>query len=279
MTPEQDNEERKNARDGSSIRSLFASHINELIEREVYWKQDEYPESVTPIYRQVLTMLSEMEISGYFADGPHPITLHHWGLEPRNIMVSQDSGGNWKISGIIDWDDALAVPRPLGRQPPIWIWHFPEDDPSASKYYNDDQFMYQFSPEISADGKILKTYFDEKVDRLLPGYTKDAYGRGLWLRRIWSFVKGGVWSEYVRGFFEQLPKDWDARHDGKILSKPDVADAEEPESGESPSEHCESELKDLGIEARETEPQLPRGFWTSTMDWIVVRIKALYNQA
>ena len=197
-------------RTGSDIKALLTSHLEMLIQDEVDSDSHEFDFSSTPLYRQCLSMLSEMESEGYFADQPHPIVLHHCDLEPRNLMVARDADGAWKITGIIDWDDALALPRPLARKPPVWIWWYPDEEPDAEVFYDDDQHGYP-EAELSDADRALKAYFDERVEELLPGYREDAYGRGKWMRRIWTFARAGAYSEYMRGFLEQVPKDWDAR--------------------------------------------------------------------
>lgn len=191
---------------GSDIKSLFTSLLNMYIDEEVENNIDQYAHSMTPLYRQLLLMLEDMESEGFFADQPHPITLHHWDLEPGNLMVEKASDGAWRICGVIDWDDAIAVPRPLARKSPVWIWHFPDEEPEG--FRDDDQFS---DPELSEEDKRLKAYFDTKIEELLPGYGQDAYGRGRWLRRIWSFARQGVYREYERDFVEQLVNDWAAR--------------------------------------------------------------------
>ncbi|XMA18417.1 hypothetical protein WAI453_011208 [Rhynchosporium graminicola] len=32
------------------------------------------------------------------------------------------TAGEWSVSGVLDWDDALAVPLVLSRVPPLWLW-------------------------------------------------------------------------------------------------------------------------------------------------------------
>ncbi|KAL9581342.1 MAG: hypothetical protein Q9203_005931, partial [Teloschistes exilis] len=78
-------------------------------------------------------MLDDLGTEGVvFRTRNSPIVLHHWDLEPRNLIVSNaktddDNNNNnphgaWKITGLIDWDDALALPLLLARPPPRWLW-------------------------------------------------------------------------------------------------------------------------------------------------------------
>ena len=207
-------------RAGPDIKSFLVSHLNGWIEKE--FKEAGEQESFTlPSLRQLLVILDEMDGGKIFKDGPYPIVLHHWDLEARNIMVEQ-SDGIWRICGIIDWDDALALPRPLARKPPAWIWDF---DPEGFTGYLDND--HHPNDELSEDSLVLKSYFDAKAATTLPNYLEDAYGRGRWLRRIWTFARNGADNMWYIELIKQLPADWAARpkpieprpEEGKCLSK------------------------------------------------------------
>lgn len=270
-------------RAGSDIKLLLQSHLNELIKNEVDSGSHEYDFSSAPLYKQCLSILEEMTSEGYFADQPHTIVLHHWDLEPRNIMVSKASGA-WKITGVIDWDDVVALPQPLARKMPVWIWWFPDEEPSASVYYNDDQYGY---PEPSGENRALKEYFDEKVEALLPGYKADCYERGRWLRRIWTFARRGVDSEYVRGFLAMVPRDWEARSKKQLPISEDLESeqpqseiphpggpgvvVEEEEPGERKQEHSDPEH----LKPREQRLAGVKGVWTVPIGWVRTLARAL----
>ena len=193
---------------GSDLVSFLTWHLRAWMQEEIDRDQHELSCSINPKFEKLLKMLEDINNESSFKDQPFPIQLHHWDLEPRNLMVSKASG-SWRICGIIDWDDALALPRPLARVPPRWIWHFPDEEPGLEDgFLNDDQFA---DPELSHEGKALKAYFDMRIEALLPGYCEDAYGRGRWLRRIWHFAKDGAFKTWEWDFLDQIPKDWAAR--------------------------------------------------------------------
>ena len=100
----------------------------------VQW--DDELSSTLPTFKRLLGMLQDLDNRSVFKDQPFPIVLHHWDFEPRNILV-ENSSGTWKISGIIDWDEAEAVPRLLARKPPVWMWDFSEEP--AEGFLNSDQ--------------------------------------------------------------------------------------------------------------------------------------------
>ena len=185
-------------RQGSDLQTLAQSLLNGWIERErkdeiirrEFWGKDlicSDDESWNiPTFKRLLSMLQDLEEQSAFKDQPFPIVLYHWDLEPRNILVENESG-SWKISGIIDWDEAEAVPRPLARRPPAWMWDFSEQPETG--FLNSDQYP---DPMLDAESQTLKDYFDRKVEEALPGYGEDAYGYGRWLRRMFPYCKLGL---------------------------------------------------------------------------------------
>lgn len=167
----------------------------------------------------MLAMLEALDREGVFAQSPYPIILHHWDLEPRNLLVEQDSAGAWRITGIIDWDDALVVPRPLARKPLDWIWDF---DPEGFTGYMDTDHHPKL--DLSNDMKDLKARFDTLAAEKLDGYLEDAYGSGRWLRGIWRFAKLGIYSTWYLDLVELLFKDWEARPKPVAAEKRTVGD-------------------------------------------------------
>ncbi|KAL9595198.1 MAG: hypothetical protein Q9219_006592 [cf. Caloplaca sp. 3 TL-2023] len=194
-------------REGFDLKAFLISYLNSWIEKETIREEtSEYDSPILPSLRELLVILDDLEREGAFRGAPNPIVLHHWDLEPRNIMV-QHVNDKWRITGIIDWDGALALPRPLARQPPEWIWDF-DTRPPYTRYLNNDHYSHE---HLSIQGKALKAHFDMKAADALPQYLEDAYGMGKWLRRIWTFAKGGPNSNWYIDLIRKLPSDWKAR--------------------------------------------------------------------
>ncbi|KAL8799662.1 MAG: hypothetical protein Q9182_005732 [Xanthomendoza sp. 2 TL-2023] len=97
-------------------------------------------------------ILDKLDAEGHFRE-PQTIVLHHWDLEPRNIKVSPTSTG-YKITGIIDWDDALALPRTLARRAPDWIWDFEKEGFTG---YLDTDFHPKSDADLSHQGLKSKS--------------------------------------------------------------------------------------------------------------------------
>ena len=191
-------------RAGPDVRSFLVSHLNGWIQKELNDEGEE--ESLTlPDLRQLLAMVEEMANEKAFNDGPYPVVLYHWDLEARNIMVEK-TDDTWRICGIIDWDDALALARPLARKPPAWIWDF---DPEGFTGYLDND--HHPNNDLSDENLALKAHFDAAAAAVLPDYLEDAYGRGRWLRRIWTFARTGANNAWYVELIKELPRDWTAR--------------------------------------------------------------------
>ncbi|KAL8914693.1 MAG: hypothetical protein Q9171_000705 [Xanthocarpia ochracea] len=203
-------------RSGLDLKLLLVSHIEGWIQKE---NKREKSYSLRSL-RFLLSMIDCLDREGAFKSRHCAVILHHWDLEPRNIMVSKTADRNWKITGIIDWDSALALPRPLARRAPDWIWDFNSEGFTG---YLDNDHHPKPDSELSAENSALKEYFDLKASAMLDGYADDTYGNGRWLRRIWTFARSGVDSMWYIDLVKILETDWTARP--KLAPSPTVSGA------------------------------------------------------
>lgn len=199
-------------RAGPDIKALLLSHIDGWIRSDA--NTDDGPYTL-PGYKDLLAIMRDLDREGAFNGGPCPVVLNHWDLEPRNIMVEK-IGEVWRICGVIDWDDALALPRPLARRAPDWIWDF---EPQEFTGFLDND--HHPNPKLSDDGIALKAYFDAQAAKVLEGYLEDAYGQGQWLRRIWTFARrGNSGNCWYLDLIKQMPDDWAARSTKPAVAQP-----------------------------------------------------------
>lgn len=176
----------KVARTGVQVNDLLVSHLDGWLEFERK-HSEKYNESSLriPYYTKMKTILEKLGAEGHF-DEPQSILLYHWDLEPRNIMVSPTSTG-YEITGIIDWDDALALPRTLTRRAPDWIWDFEKEGFTG---YLDTDSHPKAECDLTPENFGLKQYFDRRASLVLGDkYLDDAYGTGGLLRRMWTLIK------------------------------------------------------------------------------------------
>ncbi|KAL8836943.1 MAG: hypothetical protein Q9170_002704 [Blastenia crenularia] len=178
------------ARTGSNLKSFLTNHLEGWIAHDLN-KEPESESLTVPSLKKMLAMLSTFDNEETFPNHPHPIILHHCDLEPRNIMV-QHLNGSWKITGVIDWDEALALPVPLARQPPNWIWDF--DAEGYTGYFNTD---FQPTLDMSAEDAVLKAYFDAGISGVIDGYLEDAVVEYVLLELNEKMME--EWDERVEG--------------------------------------------------------------------------------
>ncbi|KAF5875501.1 uncharacterized protein Bfra_003955 [Botrytis fragariae] len=113
-------------------------------------------------------------------------TLWHPDFHPRNIMIVRHKS-DILLSGVIDWDNSLALPRIMTREPPSFLWNQPG---------------VLTQPEADA----VKQAFDETVEQLVPGYTEDAYSRPRVLIRALGMYSlyGPKWKHYGEISFDEF---------------------------------------------------------------------------
>ena len=192
-----------NDRAGQDLKALLLSHIDGWIQSDA--KTDDGPYTL-PGYKDLLIIMEDLDREGAFNGGSYPVVLNHWDLEPRNIMVEKINGV-WEICGVIDWDDALALPRPLARRAPDWIWDFEQQE--FTGFLDNDHHP---NPKLTDEGVALKAYFDAQAAKVLDEYLEDAYGSGRWFRRIWTFARhGNSGNSWYLDLIHQMPEDWASR--------------------------------------------------------------------
>ncbi|TGO45417.1 hypothetical protein BCON_0395g00060 [Botryotinia convoluta] len=113
-------------------------------------------------------------------------TLWHPDFHPRNILIVRH-GSDIRLSGVIDWDNALALPRIMTREPPSFLWNQPG---------------VLTQPEADA----VKQAFDETIEQLVPGYTEDTYSRSRVLIRALGMYSlyGPQWKHYGEISFDEF---------------------------------------------------------------------------
>lgn len=102
-------------------------------------------------------------------------TLWHWDLAAQNILVEKKNDV-WTVTGVIDWDSIISVPRILSRCPSVWLWRY-HDEPSDWDGDYDDLPPRDLTDEES----LIKRRFDEGMAHVQHGsdmHQSDAYGTG-----------------------------------------------------------------------------------------------------
>ncbi|KAF7902261.1 hypothetical protein EAF00_002164 [Botryotinia globosa] len=151
----------------------------------------------------------EMKTAGLFSNTDTDCVIWHWDLAFRNIMVEKQSNGQWALIGILDWDGLLSAPFVMTRAPPVWLWI--EENSRSSKWCeglgNND---IQPARELTMEELVLKSSFEQILQRSDQNYMADAYGRGVWIRRLVKFALEGFAQSSHYIMLKVLVLEWNA---------------------------------------------------------------------
>lgn len=192
-------------RTGVDIKALLVSHLNGWIAADIK-KEGDDGGILAPKLRGLLDIVEGLDREGALA-ASQPVVLHQWSLEPRNIMVEQVDG-IWRITSVVDWDEATANSRVLTRKPPSWIWDYEQEE--LDGYFDCDHHPHYLLNVENVELKELKRRFDEKAEAVLEGYLGDAYGHGRWLRRVWHLAEVEIPASEA-DMLDGLLEEWDQR--------------------------------------------------------------------
>lgn len=220
----------------NSLYDLLFYTTRELIDQELQKVGDDDPsQELVRMYFKLQDIIQDMDRIGWFSEAdkaPSKSVLHHWDLEPRNILIEQidsDPSSPWRITGVIDWDHPHALPPVLTMKPPIWLFDASDDSElpgEVQEYYDDDfdwmplgYYQKENAQHFNANGVKIKQRFEEAIVKHLYSeqyganahakYLDDAYGRGRWLRRIWRFASEGLTERPTHWRrLEQLDREW-----------------------------------------------------------------------
>lgn len=148
---------------------------------------------------QFCKMVSEMDAAGYFKEMDGHFAFSHLDLEPRNILVNQESPPDRQIiSGILDWDSAVLAPAFMSCAPPMWIWGWQEDEDEDERLANEEP--------ATPGQKELKTVFETAAG---PQYVRCAYHPAYRLaRRLVRFAVHGIRSSEDVKEAESILGEW-----------------------------------------------------------------------
>ncbi|KAI1759663.1 hypothetical protein GGR53DRAFT_527014 [Hypoxylon sp. FL1150] len=177
-------------------------------------------------------IMEDMANLGVFSMGSDAICLHHADLFPRNIMV--DFTPDLTITGILDWDHTLFVPRFACRIPPRWLWRsLPED---RSEYYKFDRepLIPEENEPDSPENEEIKKAFESVV-----GESWVAEATGKWYPFARRLLKVARESAYD-GEDIDCVYDWAKKHRamlrGDASESDDSGDSDDSDNDDSDSD-------------------------------------------
>lgn len=146
-----------------------------------------------------LTMAKELDAGDWL--GNNQISLCHQDLGPRTIFVfDMEETSSWRISGIIDWDNAIFAPSFLSCVPPNWVWEWQEDWPCLHTSEELLELRHIFE---AAAGQDYRQYADRVEYKLA--------------RQLVLFAIHGIRDNRALGRFEAMLRAW-----ADISGKPDL---------------------------------------------------------
>ncbi|KAK6007470.1 hypothetical protein QM012_004284 [Aureobasidium pullulans] len=177
----------------SKTRIATSSSLQELISIQLLaWLQyeslNDHGALVPEMFKRLQGILGEMTELGFFQKRAtlNCNILHHWELEPRNIMIGATTtslsdtleASHYHITGVLDWKGAMSVPAVLARKPPVWLWQFHYDDnlpSSILEQYDGDADLLPPELYCKAGGRLspedlqVKHFFESEITSKLYG--------------------------------------------------------------------------------------------------------------
>ena len=207
-------------------------------------------------WRQLRGMVHQMEVEGYFSDpeGKQVMSkavLCHGQLQYDKVVFKHNKRGKLRVAGIIGWDEAQAAPLALAREPPYFLWEpvCLTDHASLEDWNQDCDYLPDrcWSCMSYQDCKI-KSAWDQYQRARDPTYMDDAYGRGLWIRRVAKLAMYGLVYKNDHETLDWLLDEWESHLWGPISASdpPPESRSESPDAGNATPVANRSRLTSLG---------------------------------
>ena len=159
------------------------------------------------LFDSLLLMAQEMNDMGLFK--PDTNCLCHLDLhELRNIMVQVDSDYSLRVTGILDWDEAIVAPKFVNCQPPGWLWGYDKDT------HEDENGLLPWPYELEGannepatpEKQELKQLFEEYAG---PDYPRLAYDTpSRFMRTMFRIAIDGLNTNWHCHAAERVVKEW-----------------------------------------------------------------------
>ena len=195
-----------------AYKSYFLAQLPRTIEDCASVREDILPYN-RAMLRDISKIFDDMETipeyKDYLSRNVNDASLHHVDLHPGNLLVepytkSGETTTHWRISGIIDWDGGQALPAVQTNQAPAMLWQHRmwEEEELTGIWPGDlNHLPREWRNVFDDNGEAIKAHFDQYMKRQLTeaassddaftGWCIDAYGPGLWIRRVSDFCQNG----------------------------------------------------------------------------------------
>lgn len=145
-------------------------------------------------------------VNRIYADGlvpnQDPFFLRHGDLYPSNLLFTTPTPSTVRLTGVIDWDSALFVPKFMSTRPPFYLWAGLDSDEEEEN----DAVLEPRDPEQREYKRIFEDVVGEQ-------FYADSYRKEyLFLRKMWWFLLEGIRSSTDKFMAEQLLQVWEAEY-------------------------------------------------------------------
>lgn len=125
-------------------------------------------------YRKLLASVRHHLPAQSEALDPAPVVFKHPDLSGRNVLVMLPNvGEHWTITGVVDWDECLALPPLAAFWCPSWLWKSAQDQ-SSKALPDHKEWEYDVDPDDepgSQDSLAIKEAFIQTIETRYPDYT------------------------------------------------------------------------------------------------------------
>lgn len=157
------------------------------------------------LYDDMLKVVREMNDLGLFE--PDLNCLCHLDLHPRNIMVEYNAEDSIRVTGVLDWDEAVVAPKFVNCQPPGWLWGYDKDTHTENSLL---PWPYELeganNTPSTLEQRELKRIFDDHAG---PEYQRLAYDESSRLMRgLYRVATLGLTANWYNTAAERIVKEW-----------------------------------------------------------------------
>ena len=160
------------------------------------------------LYDRLVTMATQMDDLGFFANNENCVCHLDLLGAPRNIMADIKSDGSLSITGILDWDSAVFAPKFVGCAPPMWLWAWDEEE--------EDETHANDTPSNPGDQDIERIFEETVGDSFLFYAYKPEYRLA---RELFRFAKSGIASSTGIDEVEKLLEEWAGIYESRMTGK------------------------------------------------------------
>lgn len=176
---------------GLSVNEIMSA----VFKRRIYQAENhEFPNTYfLSFFRPCQNIIESMIDSNIFEPQSDAICLCHPDLFPRNIMV--DFSPDIVISGTLDWDDALFVPRFASRVPPYWLWKTAPEQATEYDYFQREPLDPAEIEADSPENTEIQRVFEDTIGE---SWVSEATGKWFPLaRKLLKFSQETVYYTWI----------------------------------------------------------------------------------